>query len=203
MTKLALKYNRMLPQMLYWETEKGVEFLESVSVKAGDTVLDFGCRVGHYTVPAAKAVGSKGTVYAMDTQEDALAELEQKKNIQKLTNIRIIKTFGQLSLPLKDNSIDLVLFYDVLHYLKETYRRKLYREAFRVLKQNGLLSVYPKHCLGDNPIMEFQNLSLGEIKQEIQNSTFVFVKKHCGFISHDDDLNQGCILNFRKTDNVF
>ncbi len=198
MTKLALKYNRTLPQMLYWETEKGVEFLESVGVKADDTVLDFGCRVGHYTVPAAKAVGSKGTVYAMDTQEDALAELEQKKNIQKQTNIRIIKTFGQLSLPLKGSIIDVVLFYDVLHYLKETYRRKLYREAFRVLKQNGLLSVYPKHCLGDNPIMEFQNMGMENIKGEIQDSSFVFSKQHCGFISHDDGLNQGCVLNFIK-----
>jgi len=52
--------------------------------------LDFGCRVAHYTIPTAKTVGSKGTVYAMDTQANALAELEQKKNTQKLTNIRIM-----------------------------------------------------------------------------------------------------------------
>ena len=87
--------------------------------------------------------------------------------------------------------------------MKKKEREKLYTEAHRVLKQDGLLSVYPKHTLEDNPIMEFQNLSLGEIKQEIQNSNFVFGKKHCGLISHDDDLNQGCVLNFRKTSNVF
>ena len=102
-------------------------------------------------------------------------------------------------MPLKDNNVDVVLFYDVLHYLKEADRKNLYLEAFRVLRQNGLLSVYPKHCLEDNPIMEFQNMDRKEIKKEIQDSNFVFIKRHCAFISHDDDLNQGCVLNFRKT----
>ena len=185
--------------MLYWEIQEGVEFLKKVGVKAGDMVLDFGCRVGHYTIPIAKIIGSKGIVYALDTQADALVELEQKKSTQKLTNVRIIETSGQLNLPLKDNNVDVVLFYDVLHYLKEADRKNLYLEAFRVLRQNGLLSVYPKHCLEDNPIMEFQNMDREEIKKEIQDSNFVFIKRHCAFISHDDDLNQGCVLNFRKT----
>ena len=198
MAKLSLRYNKLSPQMLYWETKKGVEFLKHVGVKKGDSVLDFGCRVGHYSIPAAKTVGSKGFVYAIDTQSNDLAELEQKKNIQKLTNIRIIKTFGQLSLSLEDKSIDVFLLYDVLHYFKETDRKKLYREAFRVLRQNGLLSVYPKHSLEDNPIMEFKNMCLEKIKQEVENSNFIFIEEHCGFISHDDNLNQGCVFNFRK-----
>lgn len=198
MIKLTIRYNRISPQMLYWEAEKGVEFLKQVGVKRGYTVLDFGCRVGHYTIPAAKIVGNKGLVYAIDTQDNDLAELEQKKNTRELTNIKIIKTSGQLSLPLENENIDVVLLYDVLHYLKETERKKLYSEAFRVLKQNSLLSVYPKHCLEDNPIMEFQNIGMEGIKGEIQDSNFVFSKRHCGFISHDDGLNQGCVLNFTK-----
>jgi hypothetical protein len=52
--------------------------------------------------------------------------------------------------------------------------------------------------LEDDPIMEFQNLSRAEIKQEIQNSRFIFEKNHCGLISHDDNLAQGCVLNFIK-----
>lgn len=198
MIKLAVRCYRISPQMLYWEAEKGVEFLKQVGVKKGYTVLDFGCRVGHYTIPAAKIVGNKGLVYAIDTQDNDLAELEQKKNARELTNIKIIKTSGQLSLPLENENIDVVLLYDVLHYLKETERKKLYSEAFRVLKQNSLLSVYPKHCMEDNPIMEFQNIGMEGIKGEIQDSNFVFSKRHCGFISHDDGLNQGCVLNFTK-----
>ena len=193
----------MTNDMEKWEAKNGVAFLKKVGLESGQTVLDFGCRVGHYTIPAAKAVGDKGIVYAVDKEQQALNELEQKAVPLNLKNIRIINTSGQIQIGLEKDIIDVVLFYDVLHYHEKKERKKLYAEAHRVLKQDGLLSVYPKHTLEDNPIMEFQNLSLGEIKEEIQNSNFVFGKKHCGFISHDDDLNQGCILNFRKTGSVF
>jgi len=181
-----------------WETEKGVEFLKQVGVKKGNTVLDFGCRVGHYTVPAAQIVGSKGIVYAVDKEQRALNELQQKAAANNLKNVKIIKTSGQATLDLKRESIDVVLFYDVLHYLAKSDRKKLYQEAHRVMKQDGLLSVYPKHTLEDDPIQEFRSLSLSGIKQEIGGSNFVFKRKYSGLISHDDGLNQGCVLNFSK-----
>ena len=186
-----------------WEAKNGVAFLKKVGLKSGQIVLDFGCRVGHYTIPAANVVGNNGIVYAVDKEQQALNELEQKAVHLNLKNIRTINSSGRVQIDLENNSIGIVLFYDVLHYHEKKEREKLYAEAYRILKQDGLLSVYPKHTSEDNPIMEFQDLSLGEIKQEIQNSNFVFGKKHCGFISHDDGLNQGCILNFRKTGNIF
>jgi len=192
--------NEAMPQ---WETAGGVKFLKRIGLKSSQTVLDFGCRVGHYTIPAAKVVGSEGIVYAVDKEQQALSELEQKATRLNLKNIKIINTSGRVQIDLENDSIDIVLFYDVLHYHEKKDREKLYTDAYRVLKQDGLLSVYPKHTLEDNPIMEFQNLRLDEIKQEIQNSNFVFGEKHCGLISHDDDFNQGCVLNFRKTDSVF
>jgi len=41
-------------------------------------------------------------------------------------------------------------------------------------------------------------MSVSNVKQEIEDSNFVFKKKGCGLISHDDGLNQGCVLNFIK-----
>jgi ubiquinone/menaquinone biosynthesis C-methylase UbiE len=183
-----------------WETKDGVEFLKKTGLKSGQTVLDFGCGVGHYTIPAAKVVGSKGIVYGVDKERQALNELQKKAIHLNLKNIRTIKTSGRIQINLENNSIDVALFYDVLHYHEKEQREKLYRQAYRILKQDGLFSVYPKHTSKDDPLMEFQNLSLGEIKQEIQNSIFVFEKKHCGFISHDDGFNKGCVLNFRKSE---
>ena len=173
--------------------------MRKVGIRRNHIVLDFGCRVGHYAIPAAKIVGNEGIVYAVDKEQQALNELQQKTIYLNLKNIRKINTSGRIQINLEKDSIDVVLFYDVLHYHEKEKREKLYRQAYRVLKQNGLFSVYPKHSLEDNPIMEFQNVSLEEIKQEIQNTNFVFEKKHCGFISHDDGLNEGCVLNFRKT----
>jgi len=36
-----------------WEKEDGVKFLRKVGLRPGQTVLDFGCGAGHYTIPAA------------------------------------------------------------------------------------------------------------------------------------------------------
>jgi len=184
--------------MEQWEQQQGVAFLRKIGIKPGQTILDFGCRVGHYTIPASKIVGSEGIVYAVDKEQQALSELDQKAIHLNLKNIRTINSSGQIQIDLESDSADVVLFYDVLHYHEKKDREKLYTEAYRVLKQEGLFSVYPKHTLEDKPIMEFQNMSLGTIKQEIQNSNFVFEKKYCGLISHDDGLNRGCVFNFRK-----
>jgi len=192
----------MIEYMETWEKENGVKFLREVGLRPGQKLLDFGCRTGHYSIPAARVVANEGIVYAVDKEQQALSELQQKASRLNLKNIRTIKTSGQIQINLENDSIDVVLFYDILHYHEKEEREKLYRQAYRVLKQDGLFSVYPKHTLENDPIMEFQNLSLGQIKQEIQDSNFVFEKKHCGFISHDDGLNQGCVLNFRKTGSI-
>jgi len=164
--------------------------------------LGFGLvkRSSNYTIPAAFVVGSKGIVYAVDNEQQILKELQQKAKANNLKNVRIIETFGQIILDFESESIDVVLFYDVLHYFGKDDRKKLYQEALRVLKQDGLLSVYPKHIVGDEPIQEFRKLNLNDVKKEIENSDFCFNEKYCGAISHDDGLNQGCVLNFRKNE---
>ncbi len=181
-----------------WEREDGVKFLRKAGLQPGQTVLDFGCGVGHYTVPAAFAVGSKGIVYAVDKEQQTLNELQQKAAANNLKNVKIIKTSGQTTLDLESESIDVVLFYDVLHYLAKHDRKKLYQEVQRVLKQDGLLSIYHKHTVEDAPIQEFRKLNSNDVKREIENSDFYFAARYCGAISHDDSLNQGCVLNFRK-----
>jgi len=181
-----------------WEAKEGVGFLRKIGIKSGQSVLDFGCRIGHYTIPAAKIVGSKGIVYAVDKEQQALNELQQKAILLSLKNIRAINTSGQIQINIENDSIDVILFYDVLHYHKKDERKELYYQAYRALKQDGLLSVYPKHTLEDEPIQEFRGLRLSDVKKEIEDSNFIFDQKHCGLISHDDGLNQGCVLNFRK-----
>jgi len=175
-----------------------VIFLRKIGVKVGQTVLDFGCRVGHYTLPAAKIVGNNGIVYAVDKEQTVLNELQKKARAHNQKNIKIIRTSGRTKLPLENKAIDVVLLYDVLHYFEKRVRKKLYQETFRLLTQDGLLSVYPKHTLEDDPLQQFKELNLDDIKREVEDSGFHFEEKHCGIISHDDGLNQGCVLNFRK-----
>jgi len=191
--------NNINKEMDRWEREEGVKFLRIIGVRADQTVLDFGARVGHYSIPAAIVVGNRGLVYAIDKDQEALNRLKQKAISLNLENIKIIKNSGEVKLKPKDKFVDAVLLYDVLHYMNNADRKTLYTQTHRVLKPNGLLSVYPKHVLDDNPLDELKEFSLDDVKQEVQESGFTFEEKYCGNISHDDNLNRGCVLNFRKS----
>jgi ubiquinone/menaquinone biosynthesis C-methylase UbiE len=188
----------MQDEMEKWEREGGVKFLRKIGIRPGHRVLDFGARVGHYSIPAAYIVEEKGLIYAVDKEQDSLGKLDQKANRMGLKNIKIIKNTGEMTLDLENESIDVVLLYDVLHYFKTDERKILYNEVYRILKPDGLLSVYPKHVLGDVPLNEFRNLCLDDVKQEIQNSGFFLKDEYCGTMSHDNSLNQGCVFGFKK-----
>lgn len=60
-----------------WLREEGEVFLEDIGIKRGQIILDFGCGVGHYTIPAAKVVGKRGRVYALDKDGEVLNQLMQ------------------------------------------------------------------------------------------------------------------------------
>jgi len=181
-----------------WEIKDGIAFLRCVGVKAADKVLDFGCRVGHYSIPAAFAVGNTGRVYAVDKLQQPLNRLKEKANRLGLKNIETIKTSGQIDLALVDRVLDVILLYDVLHYMGHSERKRLYGECLRILDNDGLLSVYPKHTIEDGASKEFRGVSVADVIHEIEKSGFHFLRRYCDVLSHDDDLNQGCVLNFAK-----
>jgi len=181
-----------------WEAKQGVAFLRKIGIRRGRTILDFGARIGHYSIPAAKIVGRKGLVYAVDKDQYALNDLQQKAADHSLENIRIQATSGELCLQIKNECVDFALLYDVLHFFNRDQRKKLYQEVHRVLKVAGILSIYPKHLAEDEPLYELKDCSAKEIANEVKASGFCLDEKYCAKISHDDGLTQGCVLNFRR-----
>jgi len=188
----------MIGAMEKWENEDGVRFLMKIGMKSGQTVVDFGARVGHYSIPAAIAVGRAGQVYAIDREQRDLNQLVRKTEDLNLKNIKPVQTKGHVILDFDDASIDVILLYDVLHYLDKKKREILYSEAHRILKINGWISVYPKHVIEDAPADQFRDLHWEDVKNEIQSRNFQFQQKFCDIISHDDYLTQGCVFNFCK-----
>ncbi|OHB61724.1 MAG: hypothetical protein A2Y76_00065 [Planctomycetes bacterium RBG_13_60_9] len=160
--------------------------------------MDFGCRVGHYSIPAAFAVGDSGVVYALDQDQNPLDQLMLKTKQYGLKNIMTIRTSGQPTMDVENGDTDVVLLYDVLHYFTRSQRRTLLRNAFRVLKPTGMLSVYPKHTLEDWPSKELRDLSISDVEREICAYRFALDGLHEAVISHDDALVPGRVMNFRK-----
>jgi len=181
-----------------WETGEGILFLQRAGVRRGDTVVDFGARVGHYTIPAAALVGPGGAVYAFDKNAAALAELTQRRPASATGRIATVHTTGETELDRPDESVDVCLFYDVLHILPAASRHALYKEARRVLKDSGILSVYPKHVAGDDAAEHFRDMTAEDVSGEICSCGFSFRKKVCGQLSHNDSLVSGCVWSFTK-----
>lgn len=121
------------------------ERLEQAGVRKGHAVLDFGCGIGSYTIPAAQIVGSDGVVYALDIHPIAIRTVEKRATRERLGNVKTILSDRDTYLP--SHSVDRVLLYDVLHAVPD--KLALLRELHRVLKPGGHLSVIPDHMPTD------------------------------------------------------
>ena len=189
----------MREEIRSWLENKGLEFLKKIGIKSGQTVLDFGCGKGNYTLPAAKIVEKEGIVYALDKNSETLVQLGERAKKEGLTNIKRINTSGKIDTGLRNDSIDAVLLYDIIHLvgkddsstLKD--REKLYKEAHRLIKPSGMLSVYPTHLKTHTDVG-----SVEEIRREIIDFSFEFEKEFLEILVHDDIFIDGKILNFRK-----
>lgn len=171
-----------------WLRKYSEEFLREIGISEGQTVLDFGCGSGYYTIPAAKIVGGKGKVYALDKNREKLKEVTEMAASQSLSNIEIIKTSGEAKIPLKDVSIDIVLLYDVIHsyHFSPPTRKELLREVYRVSKSHALISVYPRH------------MDIEEAYNEMVRANFLFEKRLFKKLLHNGTLVEDYVLNFRR-----
>lgn len=179
-----------------WFQGKGERFIKKLGVLEGQSILDFGCRVGHYVIPTAIVVGSAGRVYALDKDHssiDLLLKNAKKLNLHK--RIVPIKTTGELYLPLNDVSIDGILFYDIIHIILGidgtlTPLQSLLTEFYRVLKNGGLLSISVDH------LSEIK-YSKQDIFNELRKS-FTFRNTIRMEIMHWDSLRDEQVDNFIK-----
>lgn len=123
-------------------------WVAEAGVKAGDTVLDFGSGRGGFTVAAAKAVGPAGKVYALDIHPLAFESVHKKVRRKGLANVETIHADGPTGLA--DESVDVVLLYDVFHELDEP--EAVLAELARVLKPGGILSFSDHHLKPEEAI---------------------------------------------------
>jgi ubiquinone/menaquinone biosynthesis C-methylase UbiE len=122
--------------------------LDEVGLGPGETVLDYGCGPGGYTIPAAEAVGPKGTVHAADIHPLAVERVRRLAARRGLHNVLTISTDCSTGLP--DESVDVVLLYDILHDLSEPGH--VLAELHRVLRPGGTLSVSDHHLRAEGVI---------------------------------------------------
>ncbi|MHA1729672.1 MAG: class I SAM-dependent methyltransferase [Promethearchaeota archaeon] len=193
----------MKSEVKKWIRSDGRKFLIEIGIKEGFSVADLGCGYGHYVIPAAKIVSTEGKVYAIEKDKNKLDKLMQtaEKEEKGLSNIIIpvITTPERLlEIDLDDQIVDFALIYDMLHFYMKNERRLLYKSIHRILKPEGILSVYPKHNKSDWPLWNLAEIEVDDIIQEIKESNFSFSGKENLSLFHDEGYNRGIILKFKK-----
>jgi ubiquinone/menaquinone biosynthesis C-methylase UbiE len=138
------------------------QVLEEVNIEPGFRVLDYGCGPGGYIAGTAKRVGQSGKVYALDIQPLALQRVQDIARKKQLTNVATILSDCKTGLP--DNSVDVVLLYDIFHMLSKP--QAVLAELHRVLKEGGTLSLNDHHMDEDDIIAGVTNGRLFELVRE-------------------------------------
>ncbi len=121
--------------------KKPDRILREIGLQRGQTLLDYGCGIGSFSIPAARIVGEDGTVYALDIHPLAVKAVEKEIKKRGISNVKTILSARETGLP--DESVDVVLLFDVLQMVSE--REKLLEELHRVLKSGGFLFATAEH----------------------------------------------------------
>lgn len=115
--------------------------LRASGLGPGLLVLDYGCGPGHYTVAAARLIGPKGRVHAVDIQPAAAKMVRDRARAARLENIST--QVSDRDVDLASDSVDVVLLYDAIAGIGD--KRGVLAELDRVLKPSGTLSVWVEH----------------------------------------------------------
>ncbi len=134
--------------------------INNFGLKEGNTVVDYGCGPGRYTIRFSKTVGISGMVYAVDIHELAIEKVIKKLKQNNLNNIetRLAKGYehGKYDCGLPDKIADMVCAIDMFFSIKDP--DNFLKEIYRILKDEGI-------C-----ILDFEHQGRIKTKEKIRNS---------------------------------
>ena len=104
----------------------------------GETVVDIGCGAGFDSLTAARQVGARGRVYAVDMTEEMRAKTVAGAEALGLAHVEVLDGFAE-SLPVADGVADVVISNGVINLCPD--KQAVFREMHRVLRPGGRIQV--------------------------------------------------------------
>ncbi|MBE0599364.1 MAG: class I SAM-dependent methyltransferase [Desulfuromonadales bacterium] len=102
-----------------------------------ETLVDFGCGYGTFTLAAAKLVS--GTVHALDIEPEMVETVHAKCRQEGVANVRTeVRDFVGSGSGLAESSVDAALLFNILHHEDPV---GLMGESCRILRPGGRLAV--------------------------------------------------------------
>jgi ubiquinone/menaquinone biosynthesis C-methylase UbiE len=148
-----------------------IKVLEEVGIKPGSHVLDYGCGPGAYLIPLLDLTGNSGQIYALDVHPVAIEMVKKTASEKGLMNVKTI--LSDCNTGLSENSLDVVLIYDVFHDLDN--QSEVLRELHKILKADGLLSFSDHHMKDKEIISKMTNSNLFKLIKK-GRKTYTFSK---------------------------
>ena len=125
------------------------------SLKEGETVLDLGSGGGMDVFLASKKVGAKGKVIGVDMTEAMIKKAKQTAEKYGYNNVEF--KLGEIeALPVEDNTVDVIISNCVINLSPD--KKKVFQEAYRVLKPKGRILVSDIVTEGKLPLEVRKNL---------------------------------------------
>ncbi|HEX5707598.1 MAG TPA: class I SAM-dependent methyltransferase [Pyrinomonadaceae bacterium] len=121
--------------------------MDVLGIREGSGVADIGAGSGWFTVRAARRVGERGAVYAVDINEEFVRHIERRAAEEKLTNVRAV--LGREDDPtLPAQSVDAVLILKTYHEVAQPVR--LLQNLRAALRPGALVGVIDRNGDGDD-----------------------------------------------------
>src|ERR671913_649438 len=107
--------------------------LHFANVREGETVVDLGSGAGIDVFLSANKVGGSGKVIGIDLTDEMLEKARRNAKENDYTNVEFRKGDIEKSIPIDDNSVDLVISNCVINLT--TNKVSTFKEIYRILKQ--------------------------------------------------------------------
>jgi ubiquinone/menaquinone biosynthesis C-methylase UbiE len=140
--------------------------LSALALQPGEVVADVGAGSGYFSWRMAQKVGAKGTVYAVEIQQEFLDLL--MANMRRRGVAEIVKpVLGTVQDPkLPDNGVDTILLVDVYHEFNYPY--EMASAMIRALKPGGrLVLVEYRGEDPEVPIKPLHKMTEAQVKKEM------------------------------------
>ena len=149
-------------------------------LKEGNIVLDLGSGAGFDCFLAANQVGDKGRVIGVDMTPEMVEKARGNAVKGNYTNVEF--RLGEIeNLPVADSSIDVVISNCVINLSPE--KRRVFSEAFRVLKPGGRLMVSDIVLLKELPDFLKNSIEayVGCLSGAVMKDEYIRIIKAAGF----------------------
>jgi len=150
------------------------------SLREGETVLDLGSGAGVDCFLAADKVGEDGRVIGVDMTPEMIERARENARKGNYQNVEF--RLGEIeNLPAADNSVDVVISNCVINLSPD--KRRVFTEAFRVLKPGGRLMVSDIVLLKELPdfIKNSIEAYIGCLSGAIMRDEYIDTIKAAGF----------------------